>query len=100
MEAEEILNISAKNNMLDWDIKKFKKTHPHLLKTILHAINLAKNKTDIDYFKSEATNLLKSILEERKEIICMQTYLRNDCVDTQAIKNIFKNKGIKPKPEF
>lgn len=42
MKAEQLLDISAKRNMIEWNLSTFKKTHPHLFKTIIQAIDSAK----------------------------------------------------------
>jgi hypothetical protein len=41
MTPEEILYITSKKNMKNWDLKDFKKTHPALYKTIIESINYA-----------------------------------------------------------
>lgn len=41
MKAKDILNNSAKKNMINWSEKDFKKSHPKLYKTIIEAINQA-----------------------------------------------------------
>ena len=42
-ELEEIFNESAKKNMIQWDLKSFKRTHPRLLRAILEAMDKCKN---------------------------------------------------------
>lgn len=42
MKSEQILDISAKRNMREWSLKSFKKTHYHLFKTIIEAIDSVK----------------------------------------------------------
>jgi len=42
MKAEQLLDISAKRNMIEWNLSTFKRTHPHLFKTIIQAIDSAK----------------------------------------------------------
>ena len=41
MKAKQILEDSAKKNMIQWNQESFKKTHPILYKTIIEAINQA-----------------------------------------------------------
>lgn len=42
MKAEKLLEISAKRNMIEWDLSSFKRTQPRLFKTIIEAIKSAK----------------------------------------------------------
>ncbi len=42
MKAEQLLDISAKRNMIEWNLSTFKRTHPLLFKSIIEAIESAK----------------------------------------------------------
>lgn len=37
---EKVLNKSAKKNMINWDLGEFKKSHPHLYKTIIESMEM------------------------------------------------------------
>lgn len=38
---EQLLDKIARKNMIRWDLNSFKKTHPHLFKVIIEAMNEA-----------------------------------------------------------
>lgn len=40
---EEIFNNAAQRNMGDWNLSEFKKTHPHLYKSIIEALGEIQN---------------------------------------------------------
>lgn len=76
MEAEQILENSAKRNMVQWSQEDFKKSHPKLYKTIIEAINEALIIDDVSVSVKTLLEKANSLYElakqapsEREELI-------------------------------
>lgn len=69
MKAEQLLEISAKRNMREWNLSTFKKTHPHLFKTIIQAIDSAKKPMPVFIEENEKQEIK---FEMNKKIISQQ----------------------------
>ena len=77
MKAKDILNNSAKKNMINWSEKDFKKSHPKLYKTIIEAIDQAL--------------IIDSVSNRREMLIRFYTETSNKTITREYAEDIVDN---------